>query len=77
VGFSKIASNPPEKPKKPNPNRMPINEDSFSFVKYLYTIDSNMTSKNATAPYIMPLRSPERLSTTTADKVVTSSPIGV
>jgi hypothetical protein len=46
---------------------MPINEDSFSFVKYLYTTDSNMTVKKATVPDIKPLRSPDRPSITTTD----------
>jgi hypothetical protein len=55
VGVSRMASSPPEKPQKPSPKAMPMKEDNFSVVKYLYTMDSIITAKKATVPDIMPL----------------------
>ena len=41
---------------------MPRNVGSFSFVKYLYTMDSSMTAKKATVPYTIPVKSPQAVS---------------
>ena len=39
-----------------------MNEDNFSVVKYLYTMDNSITAKNATVPDIIPFNIPERAS---------------
>jgi hypothetical protein len=44
---------------------MPRNVGNFSFVKYLYTIDSNITVKKATVPDTTPLKSPNKASVNT------------